>query len=82
MGIRPGNKTTGRLNHIKQRVEYIVEKVEKRVKGIEKMADELEKRISGSDDEPIPPNPETATKEEVEIYKKAVRDAGNRLPRG
>jgi len=51
---------------------------------IDELGHELGQRVDEHirfDHEPIPPNPETATIEEAEIYKKAVRDAGNRLPR-
>ena len=57
----------------------------RKLKQLEKDVEELGQRVdehirSDHDDEPIEPNPDTATPQEIEAYKKAVRDAANKTP--
>ena len=48
---------------------------------IDKFGQRVDEHIrSDHDDEPIEPNPDTVTPQEIEAYKKAVRDAANKTP--
>jgi uncharacterized membrane protein YciS (DUF1049 family) len=64
-----------RQNHL------AIRDTQRKLKLLEKDVDKIEQKVDEHiyfDHEPIPPNPNTATLKEIEKYKKAVRDAGNK----
>lgn len=60
----------------------LYEKLRLLEKDINELAQKVDEHLlsHNHNDEPIPPNPETATPEEIEIYKRAVLAAAQQIP--
>ena len=58
-----------------RKIKENIDNLEGEIRQLERNVDAHEHEAGGG--EPIPPNPETATPEEIEAYKKAVREAGS-----
>ncbi|MCX6703998.1 MAG: hypothetical protein NTZ07_00980 [Candidatus Woesebacteria bacterium] len=72
-GLRQEILTFKELHEKLRRLENDVDELEQKV-------DEHIRSVEKSSDEPVPPNPKTATLEEIEVYKKSVLEAAQQTP--